>query len=148
MSIIGAVNSSFDELPFELKGIIKDHPGLQIKIAVLRFSSGASWITPDGPVSIEHFRWNYIEPGGVTDVGAAFRALGTNLSAKIFPGNETDKVEIVLFLLTDGSPTDDWQRELETLNQNKWFRVSRKFGIAIGDDADINMLKEFTGSMK
>jgi uncharacterized protein YegL len=147
-SKIGAVNSAFEELTLELKSMIKDYPGLRIKIGVLRFSSGASWMTPDSPVSIEHFQWNYLKSGGVTDVGAAFKALGTNLSAKIFTGDETASPEIVLYLLTDGAPTDDWQRELEILSQNKWFRVSRKFGIAIGDDADSNMLKEFTGSME
>jgi uncharacterized protein YegL len=51
-----------------------------------------------------------------------------------------------LFLFTDGSGTDSWQRELETLKQNTWFEASRKFGVAIGEDADIDMLKEFTGS--
>jgi hypothetical protein len=55
-SKIGAVNSAFEELMFGLKDTLNDHPGWQIKIAALQFSSGARWITGDGPVSVEQLR--------------------------------------------------------------------------------------------
>jgi uncharacterized protein YegL len=143
---IGAVNSAFDELTFRLKEAVEDHPGLRIKVAALEFSTGARWITGDGPLPVEQFQWKHIETDGFTDAGAAFKLLDKALSAETFPGDESGKTEIVLFLLTDGTPTDDWQNELEELKRNNRFRASRKFGIAVGDDADIDMLKEFTGS--
>jgi uncharacterized protein YegL len=145
---IGAVNCAFDELTFVVKEMVEEHPGLCIKIAALEFSTGARWITGDGPLPVEQFQWKHIEAGGITDVGAAFKLLNKTLSAETFPGDESGKTEIVLLLLTDGTPTDDWQNELEELKRNNRFTASRKFGIAIGDDADIDMLKEFTGSVE
>jgi uncharacterized protein YegL len=145
-SSIGSVNSVFEELMLELKRIVEDNPGLHIKTAALEFSSGARWITRDGPVPVEQFQWKPIEADGVTDVGEAFKLLDKTLSTETFPVDESGKAEIVLFLLTDGSPTDNWQNEFEKLKRNNWFKASRKFGVAIGDDADIDMLKEFTGS--
>jgi hypothetical protein len=39
-----------------------------------------------------------------------------------------------------------WQAALNTLRQNKWFKTGIKVAIAIGNDADIDMLAQFTGS--
>ena len=53
-----------------------------------------------------------------------------------------------IFLLSDGGPTDEWQRALAELKQNNWFKAAIKVAIAIGDDADKDVLKEFTGTME
>jgi len=53
-----------------------------------------------------------------------------------------------IFLLSDGGPTDDWQRALTELKRNNWFKAAIKVAIAIGDDADKEVLKEFTGTME
>ena len=53
-----------------------------------------------------------------------------------------------IFLLSDGDATDDWTRELAALKQNNWFKAGIKVAVAIGDDANKDMLKEFTGSME
>jgi len=50
----------------------------------------------------------------------------------------------VLFLLSDGGPTDDYKTGLETLGQNNWFKRAIKVAIAIGNDADKSVLEEFT----
>ena len=48
--------------------------------------------------------------------------------------------------MSDGAPTDDFKGGLEVLKQNKWFNVSIKIALAIGQDADVNVLAEFTGN--
>jgi uncharacterized protein YegL len=53
-----------------------------------------------------------------------------------------------IFLLSDGEPTDEWQSSLAVLRKNNWFKAGVKVAIAIGDDANKDMLKEFTGSME
>jgi uncharacterized protein YegL len=50
--------------------------------------------------------------------------------------------------VSGSGPTDDWQNALETLKQNKWFTVSKKVAVAIGDDANKEVLKAFTGRME
>jgi uncharacterized protein YegL len=53
-----------------------------------------------------------------------------------------------VFLLSDGEPTDDWQKPLAELKKNNWFKAAVKVAIAIGDEANKDVLKEFTGSME
>ena len=52
----------------------------------------------------------------------------------------------VIILMSDGAPTDDFKGGLKVLKQNKWFNVSIKIALAIGQDADVNVLAEFTGN--
>jgi len=147
-SKIGAVNTAIEEVIPAIREVSEENADAQIKIAALEFSSGASWITKSGPVPAEQFRWNYLQAAGVTDLGAACKNLNDKLSTKEFMQEATGSFAPAIFLLSDGDPTDDWQRGLETLRQNNWFRAAVKVAIAIGDDANKSVLKEFTGSME
>jgi len=127
---------------------ISDASGVKIKIAVLTFSSGASWITANGPVDANEFKWINLEAGGRSDMGAAFKTLNEKLSAAAFTQSQSASGNFtpVVFLFSDSPPTDDWEKELNLLKQNKWFKSARKAAVAIGDGADKDILKAFTGS--
>jgi len=137
------LNNFFRELIPEIKEIPTEDTDIQaIKIAVLEYSSGATWITSSGPVPADEFNWKNVYPGGVTDLGAALKTLNEKLSA-----SKGDSVLNRLFILfTDGSPTDMWKAELAKLKENEKFKNGMKIGIPIGDIADIDVLNEFTGS--
>jgi uncharacterized protein YegL len=147
-SKIGAVNTSIEEVIPAIKEVSNDNADAQIKIAALEFSSGARWITANGPVDCEQFRWNYLDAAGVTDFGAACKALNDKLSTKAFMQEATGSFAPAIFLLSDGEPTDEWQSAMKILRQNNWFKAAVKVAIAIGDDANKDVLKEFTGSME
>jgi uncharacterized protein YegL len=147
-SKIGAVNTSIEEVIPAIKEVSNDNADAQIKIAALEFSSGARWITASGPVECDQFRWNYLDAAGVTDFGAACKALNDKLSTKAFMQEATGSFAPAIFLLSDGEPTDEWQSALQILRKNNWFKAAVKVAIAIGDDANKNVLKEFTGSME
>jgi uncharacterized protein YegL len=147
-SKIGAVNTSIEEVIPAIKEVSNDNADAQIKIAVLEFSSGTRWITANGPVDCDQFQWNYLDAAGVTDFGAACKALNDKLSTKAFMQEATGSFAPVIFLLSDGEPTDEWQSALQILWQNNWFKAAVKVAIAIGDDANKDVLKEFTGSME
>jgi uncharacterized protein YegL len=51
-----------------------------------------------------------------------------------------------IFLMSDGAPTDDYKAGLAELKQNKWFKAAIKVAVAIGDDANKDVLQEFTGN--
>jgi uncharacterized protein YegL len=53
-----------------------------------------------------------------------------------------------IFLMSDGEPTDDWEGGLNILKQNNWFKAGVKVAVAIGDEANKEVLKAFTGSME
>ncbi|MCL2232780.1 MAG: VWA domain-containing protein [Treponema sp.] len=147
-SKIGAVNTAIEEVIPAIREVSDENADAQIKIAALEFSSGATWITKSGPVEAEHFRWNYLEAAGVTDLGAACKSLNEKLSTKEFMKEATGSFAPAIFLLSDGDPTDDWQKGLETLKQNNWFKAAIKVAVAIGDGANKDVLKAFTGSME
>jgi uncharacterized protein YegL len=147
-SKIGAVNTAIEEVIPALQEVSDENADAQIKVAALEFSSGARWITASGPLEVEQFRWNFINAAGVTDFGAACKALNEKLSTKAFMNEATGSFAPAVFLLSDGEPTDDWQKDLNALKQNNWFKAAVKVAVAIGDDANKDVLKEFTGSME
>ena len=51
----------------------------------------------------------------------------------------------VLVLVSDGQPTDDFEAGLKTLMEQPWGKKAIRIGIAIGTDADLNVLQKFIG---
>ena len=79
-------------------------------------------------------------------MGAAFRELDKKLSIETgFMRRASGSVAPVLFLLSDGAPTDDYQSALAKLKENNWYKVAVRVAIGYGE-ADDNILAEFTGN--
>jgi uncharacterized protein YegL len=142
---MGSVNNAIEEIIPDLKALSDSNPDAQIKIAALEFSNGVKWLTPDGPITADTFRWEPVEAMGVTDMGNAFTELREKLSKDVFMQEAAGSYAPVVFLMTDGEPTDEWQKPLEELQDNKWFRHAIKVALAVGDDANEEVLKKFTG---
>ena len=86
------------------------------------------------------------EAGGTTALGDACRELNEALSTKTFMKEVSGSYAPVLFLMSDGEPTDDYRSGIEVLKHNNWFKAAIKVAIGIGNDANKSMLAEFTGS--
>ena len=146
-SKIGTVNSAIEEIVPELKDISENNADAQIKVATLSFSTGAQWVQSE-PVAAENFRWDYLDANGVTDLGEACRQLNEKLSRNAFMSDATGSFAPAIFLMSDGEPTDNYKRGLDILKQNNWFKKAIKVAIAIGDDANKNVLTDFTGNVE
>ena len=144
-SKMGTLNAAVEEVIPEIRKISGENADAAIKIAVLEFSSGARWITP-APMDAEDFTWSFLDADGLTDLGEACKALNEKLSRKAFMSDVAGSFAPAIFLLSDGEPTDDYKPELEKLKQNNWFRKAIKVAVAIGDDANRDVLGEFTGN--
>lgn len=142
---IGTVNSAIEEIVPELKDISESNADAQIKVATLSFSTGAKWID-SAPVAAENFRWNYLDANGVTDLGEACRQLNEKLSRNAFMSDATGSFAPAIFLMSDGEPTDNYKHGLDILKQNNWFKKAIKVAIAIGEDANKQVLADFTGN--
>jgi uncharacterized protein YegL len=147
-SKIGAVNAAIDEVIPALKEVSEVNADAEIKVAILAFSSGAYWLTPNGPIELDNFFWDHINAAGVTDLGAACKALNEKLSTKGFMREASGSFAPAIFLMSDGEPTDDWEDGLNILKQNNWFKAGVKVAVAIGDNANKEVLKAFTGTME
>ncbi|GHT52167.1 tellurium resistance protein TerY [Spirochaetia bacterium] len=140
---IGAVNTAIREVIPDLREV--GGADVDLKIAVLEFSSGCKWQNPNGPVSVDSFSWTNLSADGVTDMGAAFHELNDKLSRNSFLKAPSASVAPVIMLLSDGQPVDDWEGGLALLKNNNWYKSAVKVAIAIGSDADSEVLAEFTG---
>ena len=51
----------------------------------------------------------------------------------------------VLVLISDGQPTDDFETGLATLMRQPWAQKAVRLAIALGHDADLEVLQQFIG---
>ena len=54
----------------------------------------------------------------------------------------------VLILLSDGRPTDDWKQSLQELCQNERAQKASRFAMAIGNEANIDVLSDFNNDLE
>ncbi|HPQ35201.1 MAG TPA: VWA domain-containing protein [Tenuifilaceae bacterium] len=144
---IQALNQAVKEVIPMLDDISSSNADAKIKIAVLEFSSGCNWMY-EQPKEPADFIWQDLKEEGLTDMGDAFKELNSKLSRSAFMQSAAGTFAPVILLLTDGEPTDDWMGGLGKLRENKWFQQAIKIAIAIGNDANKDVLKEFTGNIE
>ena len=123
------------------------NPDAEIKVTALEFSNGTNWLY-DEPKLASDFKWQDVQANGLTSLGAACVELNNKLSRNGFMQAASGSFAPAIILLSDGGPTDDFQSGLNKLKSNNWFKAAIKIAIAIGDDADKDVLKDFTGSIE
>ncbi len=143
---IGAVNDAVVNVLPMLNDISETNPDAEIKVAALEFSNGVNWLY-DEPKLAKDFIWQDVAASGLTSLGAACSELASKLSRSGgFMQSASGSFAPAIILLSDGGPTDDYNTGLAKLKANNWFKSAIKIAIAIGDDADKDVLKDFTGS--
>ncbi|MBO7635597.1 MAG: VWA domain-containing protein [Paludibacteraceae bacterium] len=143
---IGAVNDAVVNVLPMLNDISETNPDAEIKVAALEFSNGVNWLY-DEPKLSKDFIWQDVTASGLTSLGAACSELASKLSRSGgFMQSASGSFAPAIILLSDGGPTDDYNTGLAKLKANNWFKSAIKIAIAIGDDADKDVLKDFTGS--
>lgn len=136
---IQQLNTAIHEAIPAMKKVADENPNAQLYIRTLAFSSGARWLTPS-PIKIEDFHWQDLQTESVTDMGKAFSLLADQLSEKNMPQRGLPPV---IVLLSDGQPTDDYLPPLQRLLSLPWGAKAIRIAIAIGKDADIEVLEKF-----
>lgn len=144
-SKIGAVNDAVANVLPMLDEISAENPDAEIKVAALEFSSGVNWLYSE-PKLASDFVWQDVTAGGLTSLGAACAELSSKLSRSGYMQSASGSFAPAIILLSDGGPTDDYDSGLNKLKTNNWFKAAIKVAIAIGDDADKGVLRQFTGS--
>ena len=142
---IGAVNDAVENVLPMLDEISASNPDAEIQVAALEFSSGCTW-PYDEPKLASAFVWQDVTASGLTSLGAACQELNTKLSRNGFMQTPSGSFAPAIILLSDGGPTDDFYGGLSKLKANNWFKNAIKIAIAIGDDADKDVLTQFTGT--
>lgn len=145
-SKIGSVNDAIENVLPMIGEISHENPDAEINVAALEFSTGTRWLY-DEPKEAKEFIWQKVEADGLTSLGEACEELNKKLSRNGgFMSSPSGCFAPAIILLSDGGPTDNFESGLKSLQGNSWYKNAIKIAIAIGDDADKNVLKQFTGS--
>lgn len=145
-SKIGSVNDAIENVLPMIGEISDENPDAEINVAALEFSTGTHWLYDD-PKEAKDFIWQKVEADGLTSLGEACEELNKKLSRNGgFMSSPSGCFAPAIILLSDGGPTDNFESGMRTLQGNSWFKNAIKVAIAIGDDADKDVLKQFTGS--
>lgn len=136
---IQSLNYAIRQTIPDMRSAADENPNAQLYIRAVKFAEGASWHIAQ-PTPIEEFEWIDLEAGGLTDMGQAFGLIAEQLKMPLMPERALPPV---LVLLSDGQPTDQYRKSLEELLNLPWGKKAVKIAIAIGSDADTQILQEF-----
>lgn len=139
---IQALNTAIREAIPHMQKVADENPNAQVWVRAIKFSNGAQWHISQ-PTPVADFRWTDLEAEGVTDMGKAFSMVAEQL--KIPPMTER-ALPPVLVLISDGQPTDDYQKGLQELLDQPCGKKAVRIAIAIGADADLDVLQKFIGN--
>lgn len=129
---IGAVTEAMENLLSELSDE-------DIQISILLFSRTTTWMI-ENPIPIEDVKWEEPECNGMTSTGKACKELASKLHGI------SKEEQNVFLLISDGCPTDDFEDGLNSLLELTAFSQGYRRAIAIGSDADLSSLSQFTGN--
>lgn len=110
-------------------------------LSIITFDSAARQIVP--LTELATFQIPTFAASGCTELGAGLMLLADKIEAEV--GKTTAQVKgdwkPIVFIMTDGSPTDNWKKGLERL---KKVRTGLVIACAAGQGADTGVLKQIT----
>jgi uncharacterized protein YegL len=143
-----STDGKIDALNIALKDFIdsvKDEDSAKAEIQIALFSFGAGGATCDLQLTpIDNATPKTYTTNGNTPMGQAFKMMKDLIEDRDIIPSRSYKPTIVL--LTDGQPNDEWTSPMyELINDGRSAKAFR-IAMAIGDDADKDMLSKFVSS--
>ncbi|ODH01465.1 tellerium resistance protein TerY [Nostoc sp. KVJ20] len=110
-------------------------------LSVITFQSDAKQLSP--LTELMAFQPPSLSASGATSLGAALKLLGKCFETEVKKASETQKGDWkpLVFLMTDGEPTDTWQQAASELKEKKPANI---IACAAGSDANEYTLKQIT----
>ncbi|MCU8005289.1 MULTISPECIES: vWA domain-containing protein [unclassified Shewanella] len=110
-------------------------------VSIITFDSSARQVVP--LTDLMSFNVPGLSASGTTSLGGALSLVASSIAKEVQKTTADTKGDWrpLIFLMTDGSPTDDWRKGL---NDFKMARTGVVVACAAGHDADISVLKEIT----
>ena len=121
--------------------VARDNPEARVLVRALAFADQASWHIAE-PTPVDRLVWRDLEAGGITAMGEALDLVAGQLCS---PPMEERALPPVLVLISDGQPTDDFEAGLARLMRQPWAQKAVRLAIALGHDADLEVLQQFIG---
>lgn len=117
----------------------------EIQVAIITFGGSANVFQPLTPAHALP-QWKDFNACGGTPLGDACRLAQQLIEDKnqIF----SRAYKPVVILLSDGQPTDDYETEFEAFKQSKRSQKATRLAMAIGNDADLQLLASFNNDIE
>jgi uncharacterized protein YegL len=141
---IEALNFAIREAIPAMQEVARENPNAQVMMRAVRFSDSAQWHVAQ-PTEVHDFRWPDLSADGVTAMGQALGLVAEALNIENMPQRGLPPV---LVLISDGQPTDNFDKGLAKLMAEPWGVKAVRVAIAIGDDADEGVLQKFIGNVE
>jgi uncharacterized protein YegL len=138
---IQALNTAIKEAIPNMQTVADENPNAQVLVRAIKFSSGAQWHVSQ-PTDVADFKWTDLTADGVTDMGKALQMVAEQLR---IPPMTDRALPPVLVLISDGQPTDDYASGIKAVMDQPWGKKAVRIAIAIGEDADMEVLQKFIG---
>lgn len=138
---IRTLNFAIREAIPHMRTVADENPNADVLVRALKFSNGAQWHLAN-PTSVADFQWVDLKADGLTDMGKALMMVAEQLKTTSMPERGLPPV---LVLISDGQPTDDFHAGLDALMELPWGKKAVRVAIAIGEDADHDVLQQFIG---
>jgi uncharacterized protein YegL len=123
----------------EMRAAADDNPETDVLVRVLRFSTQVEWHVAV-PTPVSRFEWQDVVAGGETNMGEALATIADVLGPEGMPGRQLPPVVV---LVSDGQPSDDFDAGLKRLFDSPYGGRALRVAIAIGSDADNEILERF-----
>lgn len=124
-----------------MRAAAEDNAETDVRVRVMRFSDTPAWQTPEA-VPVAAFTWQELAAEGETNLGAALTLLAAGMTPQGMPGRQ---LAPIIVLVSDGQPTDDFAAGQAALLASPYGGKSVRIAIAIGQDADQEVLNAFIG---
>ncbi len=113
-------------------------------LSIITFDDRAQQITPLTELSM--FQMPAIAANGTTCLGGALSLLSQRIDAEVHKSSAEKKGDWrpLVFIMTDGAPTDNWERGLEDFKNTKCAMV---VACAAGQNAQTKILKKITNTV-
>ncbi|GHT12962.1 tellurium resistance protein TerY [Bacteroidia bacterium] len=110
-------------------------------LSIITFDSNAKQIVP--LTELTAFQMPSISANGLTSLGDALKLLANKIDSEVAKTTAEVKGDWkpLVFIMTDGGPTDDWKKGLAEFQKRKTGMV---VACAAGQGADTNVLKQIT----
>jgi uncharacterized protein YegL len=141
---IQTLNFAIRESIPAMRNEAEENPNAQLLVRAVKFSHGAQWHIAT-PTPVDQFQWTDLGTSGETDMGKALSLVAEQLKMPPMPERALPPV---LILLSDGQPTDDFSKGLRELMDQPWGKKAVRLAIAIGSDADTDVLQKFIGNQE
>ncbi|MCW3093030.1 MAG: hypothetical protein JWP81_4099 [Ferruginibacter sp.] len=113
-------------------------------ISVITFGSTATQLIP--LTDLASFQMVDLTAGGTTSLGAALSMVANKIDSEVAKTTNDQKGDWkpLVFIMTDGIPTDNWQQGLDEFKKRK---TAYTVACAAGNGADTKILKQITDNV-